>query len=103
MSISFFVPELILSIGIFFIVITGLIKKGSDTLLSICSLIIVSLSLWFGILQVRQHILPVNLFVGMIRMDGFSGYLKILIDIGTFLTVLMTWRRQKEQKYLAEY
>ncbi|MEO7992223.1 MAG: NADH-quinone oxidoreductase subunit N [Chryseolinea sp.] len=103
MSISFFVPELILSIGILIIIIAGLIKKENLSLLSFFSLGIVALSLGYGVVQTRQHILPVNLFVGMIRVDGFSGYLKILIDIGALLTVLMTWKNQKEQKHLPEY
>ena len=103
MSISFFIPELILSTGILLIILIGLIKKESLTLVSFCSLGIVVLSLWFGIIQMRQTILPVNLFIGMIRVDGFSGYLKILIDIGALLTVLMTWRKQKAQQHLPEY
>ncbi len=103
MSVSFFIPEIILSIGILFIILSGLIKKENLTLLSISSLGIVACSLWFGIIQTRLHILPVNLFMNMIRVDGFSSYLKILIDVGTLLTVLMTWRRQKEQQHLSEY
>ncbi len=103
MSISFFIPELILIVGILLIIIVGLIKKESLTLLTFFSFGIFGMSLWFGVIQAQQNILPVNLFINMIRVDGFSGYLKILIDIGALLTVLMTWRKQKEQKHLPEY
>ncbi|HOX84070.1 MAG TPA: NADH-quinone oxidoreductase subunit N [Chryseolinea sp.] len=104
MSISFFIPELILIIGIILIILIGLIKKENKTLLlSFCSLVIVALSFWFGVIQTGQHTSPVNLFVGMIRVDGFSTYLKLLMDAGTILTVLMTCRRQKEQQHLPEY
>jgi NADH-quinone oxidoreductase subunit N len=103
MSISFFIPELILSIGIILIILIGLIKKENLTLLSLFSLSIVALSFWFGIIKTGQHASPVNLFLGMIRVDGFSTYLKFLMDAGTILTVLMTWRRQKEQQHLPEY
>jgi NADH-quinone oxidoreductase subunit N len=103
MSISFFVPELILSVGIFFIILIGLIKKEISSLLTFTSLAIVATSLWLAIVQKQQHVVPINLFVGMIRVDGFSIYLKILIDVATILTVLMTWRRKKEQQHLPEY
>ncbi len=103
MSISFFIPELILSIGILLIILIGLIKKENLPLLSFASLGIVALSLWSGIIQAQQITLPVTLFVGMVRVDGFSGYFKILIDVATMLTVLMTWRKQKEQQHLPEY
>ncbi len=38
----------------------------------------------------------------MLRHDGFSTYLKILIDVAGIFTVLMTWRNQKQQ-HLSEY
>ncbi len=103
LSISFFIPEMILSVGIIFIILIGLIKKENLTLLSFTALGIVALSIWFGIIQQQNHVSSVNLFMGMLRVDGFSSYLKILIDFGTLFTILMTWRKQKEQRYLSEY
>ena len=103
MSISFFIPEIILCVGIIVIIMIGLINKENQTLLSFASLGIVAVSLWFGIIQQQHHILPAHLFVGMLKVDGFSNYLKTLIDVGTLLTVWMSWRNQKKQQYLSEY
>lgn len=103
MSLSFFVPELILSAGILLVVTLGLIRKDKNSLLNFAGLTFLALSLLAVVLNWTSYASPTKLFSGMARSDDFSAYLKILFDIAGILSAVMTWRRKKEQLHLSEY
>jgi NADH-quinone oxidoreductase subunit N len=103
MSLSFFIPELIISSGILFIIAIGLLKKGNASLLTFFCLILFSASFFYHVFNWSLYAVPTRIFSGMLRSDDFSAYLKILFDVSGILTVLMTWRKQKQQAHLSEY
>ena len=103
MSLSFFIPELILTSGILLLIVIGLIKKERASLLTFVCFVLFVLSFLFVFFNWSLYAIPTKIFNGLLRSDDFSAYLKMLFDIAGILTVLMTWRRQKEQAHLSEY
>jgi NADH-quinone oxidoreductase subunit N len=101
-SVSFFVPELILVVGIIVMIVTGLIRKN-PSLFTFLAFVFLAASFLFQFINREMVEEPVRLFNGMLRSDDFSTYLRLLLDAGGLLTVFMTWRRQHEQDHLAEY
>jgi NADH-quinone oxidoreductase subunit N len=101
-SLSFFIPELILAAGILLVICAGLIKKVKNYGVDVISMIVLTLSLLYLILNWMLYVTPTRLFGGMARSDDFSAYLKVLFDFAGILTVVMTWRR-KEQLHRSEY
>jgi NADH-quinone oxidoreductase subunit N len=113
-SFAFFLPEIILSIGILFILIMGIVfrirenktdsDKSSDYrhAYSIVSIIILFASAAAMLTQWSTLIKPETLFVEMIRVDQFSTFLKIIIEASTIVVVLLTWRGKLQTK-LSEY
>lgn len=104
-SLPFFFPELILSAAIIFMLVLGMIFRGANhsSLFHFFSLLIFTVSFLLFVLNWEMYQNPVKLFGDMLRSDGFSTYLKILIDTSGFLTVVMTWRNHLEKKHLSEY
>ncbi len=103
MSLSGFVPELILTIGIVLLIITGLFKKSKTSLLTGLAFLLFTLSLLFHATQWSLYSTPVKIFSGMLRTDDFSAYLKMLFDLAGIFTVIMTWRGKQEQAHPSEY
>lgn len=103
MSLSFFIPELVLASGILFVIGIGLVKKDNLSLLTLASFILFSISLLYHAINWSLYSVPTPIFSGMLRSDDFSAYMKMLFDIAGLFTVLMTWRNQKKQAHLAEY
>ncbi len=104
-SLPFFIPELILSASILFVLMLGMLYRKSEKTFPFhlfCLLIFAS-SLGIVVLKWSGHALPAKLFGDMLRSDDFSAYLQILIDISGLFTVLMTWRSANRQKYISEY
>ncbi|MCI0751295.1 MAG: NADH-quinone oxidoreductase subunit N [Flammeovirgaceae bacterium] len=101
-SLSFVLPELILSAGVIILLIIGLItknkKENSTTLLAFTLLAGVCIFSVNDFIQYRQ---PVNLFLGLIRLDSFSSGFKILIDVGALLTVILSL--QNPSKRISEF
>jgi NADH-quinone oxidoreductase subunit N len=102
MSLPLFIPELILILGIVFVIALGLVKKKGSRFFSLVALLVFSLSISVTIFSWRLYSVPVDIFNGMLRTDDFSAYLKIVIDAAALLTVLMTWRNSKQLR-LPEY
>jgi len=99
-SISFFLPELVLSGGVILLVAVGLVKKFHHALVLLtCAIFLAS----FVTLVNTETKEPVVLFLGMIRHDDFSLYLRLLIDVGALLTVFMSWQNRHHQARPAEY
>src|SRR5687767_9586825 len=97
-SLPFILPELILALTILFLLTAGLFKPGSSLLL-ICTIVgfIASLVVTSG--QPLDTTIP--LFNGMLKLDGLSGYLKILIDVAGILTCVMS--RDRTREHASEY
>ena len=119
-GLFYIIPELILSVGLLLIILLGVIfkikekyKTKSDTKEISESTEYKSVQSFFSVLiliivlgvDINGQITttPVRLFSGMITYDSLSVCLKILFDIAALLTVLMTWRNQKNQNHISEY
>jgi len=103
MSLSFFIPELVLTSGILLVVFIGLIKREKDSLLTIVSILIFTSSFLSIALNWPAYASPNRLFGGLVRSDDFSAYLKLLFDIAAILSAVMTWRKTNNQLHLSEY
>ena len=101
-SFKFFVPELVLISAILIVLITGLLKKEARPLYTFLSLATFITSLVTTVVFWPADPAPAELFYNMLQSDGFSAYLKILIDCAGIFTVLMTWRNSKQEQ-LSEY
>ncbi|HYI76459.1 MAG TPA: NADH-quinone oxidoreductase subunit N [Chryseolinea sp.] len=101
-SFKFFVPELVLISAILIVLITGLLKKEARPLYTFLSLATFITSLVSTVVIWPADPAPAELFYNMLQSDGFSAYLKILIDCAGIFTVLMTWRNSKQEQ-LSEY
>lgn len=99
-STAFIGSELILLSGLVILLISGLILKKETTLI-FHSLAFLTISASAIVVIIDWPENPIRLFNGMIRYDDFSSYLKILIDLGGLLTILLT--RNKIQKKKPEY
>ncbi|HEX5172156.1 MAG TPA: NADH-quinone oxidoreductase subunit N [Cyclobacteriaceae bacterium] len=107
-SMFFFVPELVLTVGILIILIVGLTyrfrkKPESTVVLYTLAIICLGSSLVYSILNWDGYKNPVSIFNWMIRSDDFSWYLKLLFDIGGLLTVLMAFQKNSIAKYHSEF
>lgn len=89
-------------IAIILILVAGLVRKNAVLVFTILALLTFFSSMVALMLHHSLAGSPTLLFHGMLQDDDFSWYLKILIDIAGILTVLMTWRNQK-QIHLSEY
>ncbi len=102
-SLSFFVPELVLTSGILLLITAGLLARNKQTLFTAITFLLFSASLLYHVFNWSSYVTPARLFSGMLRSDDFSAYLKIIFDTAGILTVVMTWRTQKKQPHLSEY
>ena len=99
-SAGHLLPELVLVSLLVISLLLGLIlKKNKQTILIIFSLATYLLSI-FLILQTWPP-QPVSLFGGMMRLDDFSAFFKLLFFAGGFLTVLLS--TQKKENTFSEY
>jgi NADH-quinone oxidoreductase subunit N len=102
MSFPFFIPEFVLTAAIAILILTGLINKTATSASAAISMLILVISVAIHVLLWPLYQGPVNIFNDMLRSDGFSAYLKILIDFAGILTIIMTWR-SKNQEHVSEY
>jgi NADH-quinone oxidoreductase subunit N len=102
-GINSFIPELILSGGVLLLILVGLFKRVTPSMLAVVALVFPILSLLEIITNWSALSVPARIFNGLLRADDFSSYLKLLFDVSCVFTVLMTWRRQNEQQHLSEY
>lgn len=104
-SLGFVIPEIILSVGILFIIFIGLFTRDkSNGIISWLTLMLFTITLTYTILN-WSITSPINLFDGMMRGDGFTSFFKILFDVAGILTVLMSMKSEelKENRFNAEY
>ena len=99
-GISLCIPELLLAVGIILVLSTGLILRKQHSSFPVLTLLIIGASLLQMILS-GPLVEPVKIFNGMLQSDDFSLYLKILFEFAGLLTVLMSWKKQKD--HASEY
>jgi NADH-quinone oxidoreductase subunit N len=93
-SIGHLQPELVLILSIVISLVLGLVlKKNKQIILNAVSLVTYLIS-FLLIIQTWPH-QPVSLFGGMMRLDDFSAFFKLLFFTGGFLTILIS--KQKEE------
>ena len=102
-GIKSFIPELMLTGGVLLLIVVGLFKRVTPSILSFAAAVFPLLSLFVIITNWSGLTAPLQIFNGFLRTDDFSSYLKLLFDLSCVFTVLMTWRRQNEQQRLSEY
>jgi len=99
-STTFIGSELLLVAGIVILLVGGLVlKREIKFFFHAIAFLILSTSVVIVVLDWPEN--PVRLFNGMMRYDDFSSFLKILIDLGGLLTILLT--RNKIQRKKPEY
>jgi NADH-quinone oxidoreductase subunit N len=100
-SISHFVPELILIAGMLLFILLALFKKTSVQWLTVLGLLCFTISL--SVVSYEGLDLHQQLFGGMLKREGVSSYMKILIDVTGVLTCLLSFRATKQhpQEYFA--
>jgi NADH-quinone oxidoreductase subunit N len=97
-SLRWFAPELSLAAFLLLTLMLGLFKVHQNIQLTVCSLGF----LITGILVIQSGLtLHKGLFNNMLRIDGTSAYLKILIDTSGVLTGLLSIKKPKIHR--AEY
>lgn len=99
-SFTLIVPEVLLTLAALVFVFGALFRKAYPTVFHLAALAFFILSFILVLFAWPEE--SVALFGGMIKSDGFSSYLKLLIDLSGILTVLMSWRNRNIRN-LAEY
>jgi len=104
-SLGFVIPEIILSLGILFLIFIGLFTRDKNSnIISWLTLLLFTITVTYTVLN-WSITSPINLFDGMMRSDDFTSFFKILFDVAGILTVLMSMKSEelKENRFNAEY
>jgi len=96
-GITYVIPEIILSTGILLVIFTGLITRNKTSITAWLTLIVFFTTTAYIILNWSFYTSPVLLFDGLIRVDDFSSFFKILFGIAGIFTVLMSMRNSELQ------
>jgi len=99
-SIGHLLPELILLAALVIVLIVGLILKNNKQVIFQAISFIALLLAFFVTLQNWPN-QPMALFGGMMRLDDFSSFFKLLFFTGGFLTIIIS--PKKEERATAEY
>lgn len=99
-SLGHLLPELILLAALVIVLVLGLIlKKNKQAILHAISFIALLLAFFVTIQNWPQQ--PHSLFGGMMRLDDFSSFFKLLFFTGGFLTIIIS--PKKEERAAPEY
>lgn len=103
LSLSYFLPELVLIGGLLALLLVSLFQKDENRkhTANYFALLFFATTLLASILDWSSTTTPLRLFAGMLTRNTFSGYLKILFDLAGLLTVLLSWNTYAYKK--AEY
>lgn len=109
-SLGFVVSELILVMGILFVIFIGFFTKnkrtavGWITLLLFSACCIHSTLTWAALLR-WPDVMPTQLFEGLLKSHDLTSFFKILIDLAGALTVLMSMNNDelKHNRNPSEY
>jgi NADH-quinone oxidoreductase subunit N len=100
-SISYLHPEFVLTLGILVVIIVGLFKK-----LPAQSAFLISVLVYGAVvlLIIMESASSAKLFNGLVYKEGFSTYLKILMNVAGFITCIMSISdKRSQQAYGTEY
>lgn len=99
-SLSYLIPEVILTGGIILILLAGLIfrsplkKATGQHALLLSTILLLLVCVTFVVVQRPVFNIPVTIFGDMLRNDNVSVYLKILFDAGAIGTLCMSFRKK---------
>lgn len=95
-SVAFVIPELILSLGILVLLLTGLFLKKAN-LFRVITIGLVAASAIFTARTGFQ--LKLVLFNGMLQRDGFGQFLMLLVDVSVVLTCLISGKEEEKRQW----
>lgn len=93
-SLNWILPEIILAVGFFVVLIVGLFKPKPAVNIGLCILVLVLA----GIFTAVDLFNPSPMLFGMLKRDSFSSYIKILICCSGILACVLSVSRIKEHK-----
>ena len=95
-SLLYFSPEILLVIFAVAVVILDLVVKDRESV-AVAYLSLVGLGCVFAAVLITHFSFksPVSLFLGMIRLDEFSTFFKVLLLLATAATVLFSLRSEE--------
>jgi len=99
-SLSFYIPELIIISAILLVIVLDVIPtcKKYTFPLSLSAILLASLFLWQSYGESQA------LFMGMISIDPFSHFFKMIFLLSTFSIILIShYEKQLDKNYSAEY
>lgn len=96
-SLNWIVPETILAFGFLVILIAGLFKAKSNTILIFALFIFTTVF----VLVIKTLYATSPMLFGMLRTDAVSSFIKLLINISAILTCLLSFRNTKD--HVSEY
>lgn len=89
-SFGFVLPELVIAIAIIIILITGLIERNQKAFVYlILAATALLLSTYFITLNLKPDTGFVQIFLGMLRIEGLSSVLKLFCNIAALFTLIM--------------
>lgn len=96
-SLSFMLPEGWLFLGIVVLVIGSMIRRIPTAFFFGLTLGVLLINL--VLLFIHWPISPISLMGGMLRVDDFSAFFKILVSLGALLTLWIDLRRDRIAEY----
>ena len=99
-SLSFYIPELIIISSILLVIVFDVIPscKKYTFYISLGAILLAGLFLW------QNYGKSESLFMGMISIDPFSHYFKIIFLLSTFSIILISrYEKQLDKNYSDEY
>ncbi len=100
-SLKYFLPEIVLVSGMLFIILFDLIV-GRRKLIPYITLWVLAVAFFISTNMLATGA-DTMLFEGLIRLNGFTLFFKLLFCVATFLTVLFSISRQKEHQGVEYY
>ncbi|MFH1229953.1 MAG: NADH-quinone oxidoreductase subunit N [Planctomycetota bacterium] len=100
-SLKYFLPEIVLVGGVLFIILFDLVTNLRKFIPYI-TLWILAVAFFISANMLSPSIDGI-LFEGLIRLNGFTVFFKLLFSVATFLTVLFSIARQKEHQSIEYY
>lgn len=105
-GIRYLTPEVILSLGFILIILVGLFARYKNTTLTAWLTILIFITTTsLTILNWEQYTTPTVVFAGLLRVDDFSSFFRILFGVAAILTTVMSMQNfeLKGNKFTSEY
>jgi NADH-quinone oxidoreductase subunit N len=102
LSLGYFLPELLLCISVVIFLLASLFPKAHGKVTDALALILFTSAFILSLSQYGEVSSNIPLFSGMLRLNNFSVYLKILIDLAAVFTVLLSYsQHERKGEYYA--